>query len=65
MKAAGLQNTPKSSATGMPVLELKAAIRLAANDRSTSNFGALCQEQRILHVDAKIAHRVLDFGVTE
>jgi hypothetical protein len=42
----------------------KAVIRRNVDDRLTSDFGSLCQEQRVLHVDAKIAHCVLDLGVT-
>lgn len=33
--------------------------------RSMSNLGSLWQEERVLHVDAKIAHCVLDLGVTK
>ena len=30
-----------------------------------SDFGSFSQEERVLHVDAEIAHRVLDLRVTE
>jgi len=30
-----------------------------------SDFSSFCQEERVLHVDAEIAHRVLDLGVTK
>ena len=44
---------------------VEAAIRAESDDRSTSDFGSLGQEQRVLHVDTKIPDGVLNLGVTE
>lgn len=60
-----VSNPPHSSTTATPPTVFKAVIRVAADDRTMSDFGSLCQEQRVLHVDTKIAHGVLDLGVSE
>lgn len=49
--------------TGLPRVE--AVIRAASDDRPTSDFYPLRQEQRVLHVDTKISNRVFNLGMTE
>ena len=57
---------PPHDCRSYPVFHVpKAAIHAALDGRSTSDLGSLSQEERVLPVDAKIAHRVLDLGVTE
>ena len=36
----------------------------SVDGRSSSDLGSLRQEERVFHVDAEVAHRVLDLGVT-
>ena len=38
---------------------------LGPDGRSTSDLGSLGQEERVFHVDVKVADSVLDLGVTK
>jgi hypothetical protein len=58
-----VRNPPHDGRINLVCRVSKAAVHVASDGRSLSDLGSLSQEERVLHVDAKIAQCALDHGV--